>query len=410
MDKPLKTIFHIDEQEYKETYKNRFSAPYTEHFDFNVKCDKKGNTAPIFLCIAKDMLLAMERINRLTVDLERIIKPIPPIAIKQFFMSCLREEILATNAIEGVHSTRKEVNEAIDQQDDYNEKYNIRLWGIVNKYSKLRNQESINFTTCKDLRAFYDEFVLDEVVKADPSNRPDGIYFRKGPVSVNNGIESIHEGVFPEDKIISCMETALGILNNESLPILIRVGLYHYLFGYIHPFYDGNGRTSRFISSYYLSHYVHPLLGVRLSITIKKTKRLYYKLFDEANHPLNRGELTYFVVSFTAIIEKALQETVDILSKKSLQFTDLLSKLPIVVKNKKYLKIYDILLQAALFSDNIGATVKEIAASTHLHENTVQKHLQELQATTDHIIVHTSTRAFRYELNLDNCFKKTDAN
>ena len=213
-----------------------------------------------------------------------------------------------------------------------------------------------------------------------------------------------------EDKIISCMETALGILNNEGLPILIRVGLYHYLFGYIHPFYDGNGRTSRFISSYYLSHYVHPLLGVRLSITIKKTKRLYYKLFDEANHPLNRGELTYFVVSFTAIIEKALQETVDILSKKSLQFTDLLSKLPIIVKNKKYLKIYDILLQAALFSDNIGATVKEIAVSTHLHENTVQKHLQELQATTDHIIVHTSTRAFRYELNLDNCFKKTDAN
>ena len=410
MDKPLKTIFHIDEQEYKKVYEKKFSAPYTEHFDFNVKCDNKGNTVPIFLCITKDMLLTMERINRLTVDLERIIKPIPPIGIQQFFMSCLREEILATNAIEGVHSTRKEVNDAIEQQDNSNDKYNIRLWGIVNKYSKLLNRELINFTTCKDLRAFYDEFVLDEIIKADPSNRPDGIYFRKGPVSVNNGIESIHEGVFPEDKIISCMETALNILNDKNMPILVRVGLYHYLFGYIHPFYDGNGRTSRFISSYYLSHYVHPLLGVRLSITIKKTKRVYYKLFDEANHPLNKGELTYFVVSFTAIIEKALQETVDILSKKSLQFTNLLSKLPVIVKSKKYLKIYDILLQAALFSDNIGATVKEIAASTHLHENTVQKHLQELQATTDHIIVHSTTRAYRYELNLDTCFKEMDGN
>ena len=249
MDKPLKTIFHIDEQEYKKVYEKRFSAPYTEHFDFNVKCDNKGNTVPIFLCITKDMLLTMERINRLTVDLERIIKPIPPIGIQQFFMSCLREEILATNAIEGVHSTRKEVNDAIEQQDNSNDKYNIRLWGIVNKYSKLLNRELINFTTCKDLRAFYDEFVLDEIIKADPSNRPDGIYFRKGPVSVNNGIESIHEGVFPEDKIISCMETALNILNDKNMPILVRVGLYHYLFGYIHPFYDGNGRTSRFIST-----------------------------------------------------------------------------------------------------------------------------------------------------------------
>lgn len=69
MDKPLKTIFHIDEREYKETYENRFSAPYTEHFDFNVKCDNKGNTVPIFLCITKDMLLAMERINRLKIRL-----------------------------------------------------------------------------------------------------------------------------------------------------------------------------------------------------------------------------------------------------------------------------------------------------------------------------------------------------
>ena len=113
---------------------------------------------------------------------------------------------------------------------------------------------------------------------------------------------------------------------------------------------------------------------------------------------------------FTAIIEKALQETVSILSKKSIQFTDLLSRLPVIVKSKKYLKIYDILLQAALFSDNIGATVKEIAASTQLHENTVQKHLQELQATTDHIIVHSTTRAYRYELNLGTCFKEIDEN
>ena len=408
MNKPLKNIFHINEQLFRETYNKRFTAPYTSHFDFEIKINAKGDTVPIFLCITKDMLLATERINRLTIDLERIIQPIPPIAIHQFFMSCLREEILATNAIEGVHSTRKEVNDAIDQQDNFKEKYNIRLWGIVNKYGKLLNKEPISFMTCADLRAFYNEFALDEVLKDNPANKPDGVYFRKGPVSVNNGMKPIHEGIFPEERIISCMETALNILNDQTIPILIRVSLYHYLFGYIHPFYDGNGRTSRFISSYYLSHYIHPLLGVRLSITIKKTKRVYYKLFDEANHPLNRGELTYFVTGFMSIIEKALQETVNILSQKASQYVDLLNKFPEVVKSKKYRKIYNILLQAALFSDNTGATVKEIAVSTQLHENTVQKHLQELQITTDHIIVHSEARAYRYELNLGNCFPKND--
>ena len=109
-----------------------------------------------------------------------------------------------------------------------------------------------------------------------------------------------------------------------------------------------------------------------------------------------------------SIIEKALQETVNILSQKASQYVDLLNKLPEVVKSKKYRKIYNILLQAALFSDNTGATVKEIAVSTQLHENTVQKHLQELQITTDHIIVHSEARAYRYELNLGNCFPKSD--
>ena len=410
LHKPLKIIFHINETAYKEAYNQRFNSPYTKHFDFNVKLNDSGKTAPVFLCITNEMLLASERINKLTLDLERIITPIPPIAIKQFFMSCLREEVLASSAIEGVHSTRKEVNEAIDQQDNFDAKINTRLWGIVNKYVKLLNRETIPFMSCGDLRSFYNEFALDEVIKDDPTKAPDGKYFRKGPVFVTNGLKSVHEGVYPEEMVIKYMDKALAILNDPELPVLIRVSLYHFLFGYIHPFYDGNGRTSRFISSYYLSHYIHPLLGVRLSITIKKTKRVYYKMFDEANHPLNKGELTYFVTGFISVIEKALQETIAILSQKADLYHNLQGKLPILVPNKKYVRVYSILLQAALFSDNMGATVKEISASTHLHENTVQHHLQEIQNTTNHVIVHTGNRAYRYELNLSSCFKPDDKN
>ena len=406
IEKPLKTIFHMNEAEYKIAYNQRFSAPYTNHFNFNVKINNFEETAPVFLCVTNDMLLATERINKLTLSLERTISPIPPIGIRQFFMACLREDILATNAIEGVHSTKKEVNEAIDQQNNFNEKINVRLWGIVNKYGKLLNKETISFLTCSDLRSFYNEFALDEVINDNPKNAPDGKYFRAGPVSVTNGSKSIHEGVYPEEKIIKYMDTALGILNDDSLPLLIRVSLYHYLFGYIHPFYDGNGRTSRFISSYYLSHDIHPLLGVRLSITIKKTKRFYYKLFDEANHPLNRGELTYFVIGFISIIEKALQETIEILSKKASQYIDLQTKLNKIITNRKLLPVYNLLLQATLFSDNIGATVKEISTATHLHENTIQRHLQEIQNTSDHLIIHTGNRAYRYELNLSKCFEQ----
>lgn len=40
----------------------------------------------------------------------------------------------------------------------------------------------------------------------------------------------------PESKIIEYMNKALYILNDQSIDILIRVSLFHYYFGYIHPF------------------------------------------------------------------------------------------------------------------------------------------------------------------------------
>lgn len=399
-NKPLKTIFHIDEAEYEKAYSQRIESPYTQIFDIHIRENSHKKTYPMFTCMTKEMALLSDRIHELALRLERVIHPIPPIAIQQFFMSCLKEEIQATNDIEGVHSTRKEIDLAIEQQQSPQDKFNVRLWGIVNKYQKLLAKEDIPFNSCQDLRNFYDDFVLDEVIKDDSQNKPDGIFFRVGPVSVSDGIKDMHRGLSPEPLIIETMEKALDILNDKDIPILIRISVYHYLFGYIHPFYDGNGRTSRFITSYFLTHTISALLGVRLSITIKKAKRVYYRLFEEANNLLNRGELTYFILGFMRIIEKALSETIDILESKYQKYARYSACLNKGHIKKQDLPIYNVLLQAALFSDDMGATVKEIAGTLRRHENTIQRNLQRLQEETNHIIAHKAHRAYRYELNL----------
>ena len=401
-NKPLKTIFHIDETLVDEIYKSRFYAPYTQKLGIYTKKDSRDNTYEMFTCITPEMMLREQRINDLILKLERIIHPIPPIAIKQFFTSCLRDEIKATNDIEGVHSSRKEIDYALEQQQHPEEKKNTRLWGIVNKYQKLITNENISFKTCEDLRIFYDDFALDEVVNDDLKNIPDGKYFRKDSVSVNDGFKDIHTGLSPEDKIISTMTIALNILNDINTPLLTRISIFHYLFGYIHPFYDGNGRTSRFITSYYLAHNKNPLLAIRLSVTIKRAKRFYYKLFEDANQPLNRGELTYFILGFLAIFEKSLTETIEILEKKANDFNIYQKILFSSDLKKPDKKIYNVLLQAALFSDNLGATVKEIAETIDQHENTVQRNLQRMQEETNYVLVHHNQRAYRYELNLNN--------
>ena len=57
--------------------------------------------------------------------------------------------------------------------------------------------------------------------------------------------------------MIETMDAALKTLHSQDFPLLVRLGLFHYFFSYIHPFYDGNGRTDRFITSYFLKKNFH---------------------------------------------------------------------------------------------------------------------------------------------------------
>ena len=60
-------------------------------------------------------------------SLYKVIETIPGAGITQFLYTRLVEEIKSSNDIEGVHSTRKEIKEALES----NEKK--RLSGIANK-------------------------------------------------------------------------------------------------------------------------------------------------------------------------------------------------------------------------------------------------------------------------------------
>ncbi len=151
--------------------------------------------------------------------------------------------------------------------------------------------------------------LYDELKEEDENNLPDGEIFRKNVVHVfKSGEKIVHTGIMPESKIIDYMDKALGILNDTTIDILIRVALFHYLFGYIHPFYDGNGRMNRFISSYILSKSFHKVIGFRLSMTIKESLTQYLDVFCHTNDPRNKGDISTFIYEFLDIIYKSYQK------------------------------------------------------------------------------------------------------
>ena len=74
-------------------------------------------------------------------------------------------------------------------------------------------------------------------------------------------------------KLIDFLNKSLDFLTNENnVGPLVKIAVFHYLFGYAHPFYNGNGRTSRFISSYLLCNILNQSIALRISYTIKNDK------------------------------------------------------------------------------------------------------------------------------------------
>ena len=365
--KLLSSLFYSNQKNYEEVYRSRFSSEYTHHIDFQI------GEFPAFYTITPKIHQTMLDIQRLDKKLLLIRGSLPLIAIQQFATRCLIDEVALSNNIEGVHSTRKEILSAFEKEDKH-----ARFHGIVQKYLALNDTGNIKVAACQDVRNIYDEIVLDEVVNNDPTNMPDGKIFRKNSVSVASDTQKeIHRGVMPEEKIISSMEQALAYLNDENEELLYRTAVFHYLLGYIHPFYDGNGRLNRFISSYMISQELDPLLGYRLSYTIKANINSYYKAFKICNDKLNRGDLTPFIETFldfvkesAALLVEALQKRID----KLIWYKDHINILP-NADNPTFCNLYYLLVQAALFSEN-GISTAALLMQLNISRSTLLKRLK----------------------------------
>lgn len=323
---------------------------------------------------------------------------LPPAALVQFSNKCLIDEIKLTNDIEGVYSTRKELSDVLYEMDGKAKKK--RFYGLLNKYKMLISDTEFSLNTSTDIREIYDDLVLKEIAQECADNIPDGEIFRKDAAEVTTATQKvIHKGAYPETKIIQLMEQSLNILNQKDIPALIRISVFHYLFGYIHPFYDGNGRTSRFISSYLLSKDFEFLIGFRLSYTIKAHIKEYYEAFKECNDEKNCGDLTPFIIMFLNIILESFQNLYEALEKRSnllLTFSDTINGNSYISEDLKAFAL--ILTQTSLFSSE-GITKKQLEAELEISESTVNKRLAKLREAG--LLIEEKCKPAKYLIDLN---------
>lgn len=389
----LKSLYYDHKEEYEALYESRFNSNECVHLNFSIANN------PAFFLETPELMKKVVEITRLDKAISQLSNSLPGIALKQYINKCLIDEIVITNNIEGVHSTRKEIGEILDDLEGKSDK---RFFGLVNKYNALITGSYVSIKDSRDIRELYDEMFLTEIIEENPKDAPDGKIFRKDHVNVVDSRQKvIHHGLYPESKIISSMDDAINILNDDDIDPLFRISIFHYLFGYIHPFYNGNGRLNRFISSYYLANTLESIMGYRLSYTIKENINKYYKSFKVVNEEINKGDITPFIFTYLDFIKESAMNLRNGLVEKAKKlelFAKQLASLP-YGNDEKYSRLYYYLLQASLFSE-IGISTSELLQYLNVSRPTLLKRLNNIDESNLLITEKRDLNKF-YQLNLD---------
>lgn len=322
-------------------------------------------------------------LNKKILGLDFIINSFTEFSKKQIIQSFIIDEIESTNKIENIFSTKHDIFKIISEASKSKEK---KIISIANAYQYLLEKKGTYIKSIQDIKNLYNIVLKDAIEKSD---LPDGIYFRKEPVYITNGINNIHVGISDEEKINKLMNEFVNFYNSKN-DVLIKMILCHFMFEYIHPFYDGNGRLGRFLFSNGIYFETKSYFSFAISSSLLHEKDKYYKALKIANDKYEFGCLNAYVETILII----LNNQIDLLIKKINTEKAKLNDFKLSFKmTKSEVKISKLISEASIFS-YFGVSNEEILKETQVSKRTLIYILNKFKEKN--ILIDTKIGKFDY--------------
>lgn len=310
-------------------------------------------------------------LTRLQIDLNNAINNSPTYLQTLTVNKLLEEELVSTNSVEGIHTDRKSVRTLLAGTNDHLKFYQEQH--IVEHY-KMMLDNQITFSTPAEISSLYYDFLENYIDEDDIKEM--GEHFRANSVNIITGSgKVVHKGLEGESNIHSSIKTILDYLHNNDTDIFIKVAIFHYLWGYIHPFYDGNGRMIRLMTSAILFNEIN-IASLAISSVILQSQSKYYKAFEDTNSKFNIYDLTSFVDCFLNFIHEALTQTIDMMEQNKarvFKFLDYIDMLPLHPKEEQYLSY---IYQTSLTGENLQ--LNQLQTITNHSAPIVKKYIDSL--------------------------------
>ena len=213
----------------------------------------------------------LERIHEKKRELDKK-RPIPSYVLKSIKDSLSIEWTYNSNSIEGNTLTLKETKMVIEDG------FTIKGKSLREHFEVVNHQEAIEFV--ESLAS--NEYVLNKLdilsihhlvlqkIEKDFAGK-----YRTSGVRIS-GANFVPPNALKVDEFVSEL---IDFANDSEVDILIRSAIFHHRFAWIHPFFDGNGRTARLLLNLILMK-----SGFPPAIILKNDRKKYYDALNQANN------------------------------------------------------------------------------------------------------------------------------
>ena len=215
--------------------------------------------------------IQLERIHEKKRELDKK-RPIPSYVLKSIKDSLSIEWTYNSNSIEGNTLTLQETKMVIKDG------FTIKGKSLREHFEVVNHQEAIEFV--ESLAS--NEYVLNKLdilsihhlvlqkIEKDFAGK-----YRTSGVRIS-GANFVPPNALKVDEFVSEL---IDFANDSEVDILIRSAIFHHRFVWIHPFFDGNGRTARLLLNLILMK-----SGFPPAIILKNDRKKYYDALNQANN------------------------------------------------------------------------------------------------------------------------------
>ncbi len=278
-----------------------------------------------------------------------------------FLTNATVEEAITSAIYEGANSTRYKAKSLIASGDKPKSKGDLML---INNYLAMKwIKDNSTLSLSNEIILRIHKIVSDNTLEGDDANFC-GV-FRNDVVYIGN-----HQGI-KHSLIKDSLKEIIELIDNHPrfLHGLLKGIILHYFIAYIHPFFDGNGRTARAL--FYFKAITNNLKFVELlsvSADLKEHGKRYEKSFDLVED--HENDMTYFIdfcldslLIALGKVEKKIAYLIDIsLLKKALGLSH----------NQVFL------LQIMALNKHRAITIEEYAQRIKKSRELARKELKEL--------------------------------